>query len=123
MTTFLFRATLRGLPWSFGVAAAIVFGTFFAASLRSNTGFEVMLQSIRLLFPTAGLQPPMPLSGEWLLSISYWVATAACVGVVVRVGGAIRKVLLTILVVAILGSILQLALWAVGYRFLLRLEM
>lgn len=119
----LMRRFLRGLPWLFGIAAAVLFGTLFAASLGSDRGFVMMLQSTRLLFPTSNLEPPIATPVAWLLGSAYWVLVATIIGSVIASAGSIRKALSSIVVVVIVGSALQLALWLFGYRHVLRIEM
>ena len=121
--TLLFWSILRGLPWLFGIAVAIVFGMFFAASLENETGFVLMLKGSRLILPTAGLEPRLPIAGAWLLDVTYLVLTATCIGLVIGGRGWIEKALLSITAVGVLGVAVQVLLRIVGYRFVLQIEM
>jgi len=119
--TFLLWSVLRGLPWLFGIAVAIVFGFFFAVSLGSDEGFVLMLQGTRLIVPTAGLQPRLPATG--LLDVIYLVLIATCIGIVTLGRGWIQKALLSITVVVVLGVVVQVLLRLAGYRFVPQIEM
>lgn len=119
----LLRRFTRGPPWLFGIAAVVLFGTLFAASLGSDRGFVMMLQSTRFLFPASNPEPPISTSVAWLLGAAYWGLVATIIGAVIGSAGRIRRALTSMVVVVILGSVLQLALWLFGYRRVLRIEM
>lgn len=114
---------LRGIPWLLGIAVAIVFGILFAGSLGSGTGFVFMLQSTRWIVPAADLQPPLSTAGTWLLQVAYLSLMTTSIGVVTRTPSWIRKVVLAITVVVVLGVVVQLLLRFVGYRYVLQIEL